>query len=222
MPKDYRRQLEAILFIQAKPVTLAKLAKWLGCSVDETSAAVTALTAEYNERKAGLRVVSSNNEVQLTTAGDLHEVVAQVIKDERTGELTKPSLETLAIIAYRSPVTKAELEAIRGVNCSLILRNLLIRGLICEIHDRRLGIEVYDITPEYLQLLGVSSVRELPDYEQLHRDIKIGERLALLEKPGDFFRNEVAVEPISEITGEPTEQTNEPADELNPISTEAD
>lgn len=188
MPRDVERQLEAILFVQAKPVSYTKLAKWLMSSVDEVHQAVAALMEQYRVQQSGLQLIATNTEVQLNTAGDLHDVITRVIKDERTGELTKPALETLAIIAYRSPVTKAELEAIRGVNCSLILRNLLIRGLVSETYDSAQGIEVYDITPEYLQLLGVGSVRDLPDYEHLHKDVKIGERLAILEKPGDFFQ----------------------------------
>lgn len=188
MPRDYQRQLEAILFIQAKPVSYTKLAKWLECTSDDVKIASTTLAALYQQANHGIQLTLTDHEVQLTTAGDLHEVVTRVVKDERTGDLTKPSLETLAIIAYRCPITKAELEAIRGVNCSLILRNLLIRGLVSETYDKTKGIEVYDITPEYLQLLGIGSIRDLPDFEHLHRDLKIGERLALLEKPGDFFQ----------------------------------
>lgn len=188
MPRDLQRQLEAILFIQAKPVSYTKLAKWLQCTTEEVKAATAELASIYQQASHGIQLTFTDHEVQLTTAGDLHEVVTRVVKDERTGDLTKPSLETLAIIAYRSPITKAELEAIRGVNCSLILRNLLIRGLVTETYDKTKGIEVYDITPEYLQLLGIGAVKDLPDFERLHRDLKIGERLALLEKPGDFFQ----------------------------------
>lgn len=182
------QQLEAILFMLAKPVSFSKLAKW----TDSSSADVEAALQHYAKTTAdrGIQVTLTSHEAQLTTAPAMHDVVAKVVKDERSGELTKPSLEALSIIAYRSPITKAELEAIRGVNCSLIVRNLLIRGLITETLDATKGVEVYDITPDYLQLLGVQQVAELPDYERLHRDIQIGERLALLEKPGDFFKAE--------------------------------
>lgn len=211
MPRQPIRELEAILFMQAKPVTFTKLAKWLECTVAEVKAAVADLSAQYKDRQSGLQLSYTETEVQLTTAGELHELITKIVKDERTGELTKPSLETLAIIAYRCPITKAELEAIRGVNCSLILRNLLIRGLVTETFDKTKGIEVYDITPEYLQLLNVSSVNDLPDYERLHRDIKIGERLALLEKPGDFFQaqaNEAAPANVAASVADATEPTN--------------
>lgn len=179
------QQLEAILFVMAKPVSLTKLAKWTNSSVEAVQAALQAYAQTTAER--GIQLSMTSSEAQLTTAPVVHDLIAQIVKDERSGELTKPSLETLSIIAYRSPITKAELEAIRGVNCTLILRNLLIRGLITETMDKLKAVEVYDITPEYLQLLGVQTVAELPDYERLHRDMQIGERLALLEKPGDFF-----------------------------------
>lgn len=182
------KELEAILFLQGKPLTYQKLAKYLNCTVEEVKTGVQELAQTCQQAERGIQVVYTDTEAQLVTAPAVHDLVTKVIHDERTGELTKPSLETLAIVAYRSPVTKAELEAIRGVNCSLILRNLLIRGLVTETFDKAKGIEVYDITTEYLQLLGASSVHDLPDYDKLHRDIQIGERLALLEKPGDFFQ----------------------------------
>jgi segregation and condensation protein B len=182
------QQLEAILFVLAKPTSFTKLAKWTNSTPEAVTAALQAYADTTAER--GIQISLTNAEAQLTTHPVVHELIAQIVKDERSGELTKPSLETLSIIAYRSPITKAELEAIRGVNCSLILRNLLIRGLITETFDKTKAIEVYDITPEYLQLLGVQTVSELPEYERLHRDIQMGERLALLEKPGDFFKAE--------------------------------
>lgn len=180
-------KIEAILFVEAKPIALARLATILNSPTDAVQQAVTVLQQDYEQHQRGLRVITTGSKVQLVTAPELHDVVAAVIKDERTGELSKPSLETLAIIAYRSPVTKAELEMIRGINCSMILRNLLIRGLIEEKFDKAKGVEVYDITPQYLQLLGVGTVQQLPDYERLHRDIKIGEVLAQASPNGDFF-----------------------------------
>ncbi|MFA6474853.1 MAG: SMC-Scp complex subunit ScpB [Patescibacteria group bacterium] len=182
-------QLEAILFVLAKPVSFSKLAKWTNTSIPEVEESLKQYAAMTGER--GINITLTNSEAQLTTAPAVHDIVSQVVKDERTGDLTKPSLETLSIIAYRSPIAKTELEAIRGVNCSLIIRNLLIRGLVTETFDKLKGIEVYDITPEYLQLLGVQTVQDLPEYERLHRDIQLGERLAFLDKPGDFFTNNI-------------------------------
>ena len=101
------------------------------------------------------------------TAPTTTAVAQEFVKEEMTGELTKPSLETLTVIAYRGPVSKPELELIRGVNCSLILRNLLIRGLIEEISDKQRG-RRYQITMDFLKFLGVSSPSELPKYQELN------------------------------------------------------
>lgn len=185
---DLTAQIEALLFIETKPVTWQRLAKLLEVPAAEVEAGAQQLQAQYVTNQRGLAVLVTGNAVQLTTAPEAHDLVSKVIKDERTGDLTRPALETLAIVAYRSPVTKAELEMIRGINCSMIIRNLLIRGLIAETFDKTKGVPVYDITTDYLQLLGVSRVNELPDYEQLHRAISLGDHLAAVEKPGDFFQ----------------------------------
>lgn len=180
--------IEAILFIESKPVTLQQLVKLLQTDKATLVTIIQELCQQYEQQQRGIRIVVTENEVQMTSAPEMHDIVTQLVKDERTGELTTPSLETLAIIAYRSPVTKSEIEAIRGVNCSLIIRNLLIRGLIREDFDKTKGVSIYDITPEYLQLLGLSNAAALPDYEHLHRDITLEEHLGEMEQPDDFFQ----------------------------------
>jgi len=104
----------------------------------------------------------------MVSAPDNVKLIQEFIKDETTGELTRPSLETLTIIAYRGPVSKLDLERIRGVNCSLILRNLLIRGLVESKTEKK---EIYyNITFDFIRFLGVNDIKELPDYERLHTD----------------------------------------------------
>jgi segregation and condensation protein B len=93
--------------------------------------------------------------------------------------LTQPSIETLTIIAYRGPISKAEIEKIRGVNCSLILRNLMIRGLVDFDIDKNNGQELYNVTVDFLQYLGLNTVEDLPDYMRLHQ----------LESLVDFLAN---------------------------------
>ena len=89
--------------------------------------------------------------------------------------MTQPSLETLTIIAYRGPITKPEIEQIRGVNCSLILRNLLIRGLIEEKEDKQRLQNTYTISFDFLRHLGADRVEELPQYSDLHTDEVVGQ-----------------------------------------------
>ncbi len=120
-----------------------------------------------------MRIVRTGSEVQMMTSPELSKLVRDFLKDELTGDLTRPQLETLTIIAYRQPITKPELEQIRGVNCSLIIRNLLMRGLIETEESKEKFGPVYRVTHELMRLLGITEVRELPDYDTLHTDAHI-------------------------------------------------
>ena len=102
------------------------------------------------------------------TAGENAKVVADFVKEEFSGELTRPQLETLTVIAYRGPISKYELEIIRGVNCSLILRNLSIRGLIEEDYDQKKKEMRYRVSIDFFRHLGIQRVEGLPDYDTLH------------------------------------------------------
>jgi segregation and condensation protein B len=99
---------------------------------------------------------------------DNREAAENFLKAEVSGELTRPQLETLTVISYCGPITKPELEQIRGVNCSLILRNLLLRGLVKEMEDPANLLPTYEATMEYIRHLGLNNLRELPDYDKLH------------------------------------------------------
>lgn len=160
--------LESLLFISNQPLSLKELAKAADADISETKETLIKLGNEYQESGRGFILVNNNDKYQLTTAPQNAELISRFLKDETSGELTPASLEALTIIAYRGPLPKAELEMIRGINCSLILRNLLIRGLIEESQDKILGETVYSVTLEFLKYLGVSSLSELPDYEKLH------------------------------------------------------
>lgn len=160
-------QIESLLFVAARPMSMKRLAEACGASKEEVSAALDALMAAYNVEGSGIRLLHNGSEVQLSTSPDNARLVQDFLKDETTGELTKPSLETLTIIAYRGPVTKAELEQIRGVNCSLIIRNLLMRGLVeaqGEPYDPQ---TTFRVTMDFLRFLGVAGVEELPEYDKL-------------------------------------------------------
>lgn len=160
-------KIESILFIAARPMNVKKLAEICGVSKEEVHQALEELIGFYNQSGRGVRIMHLGNDVQMTTAPDMSKMVQEFIKDETTGELTKPSLEALTIIAYRGPITKPELEQIRGVNCSLILRNLMMRGLVEMIGEPGEPQTTYRVTMDFLRFLGVSGVEELPDYDKL-------------------------------------------------------
>jgi len=133
---DLKSQIESLLFTSGRPMAVKKIADLTGADKEEIKNALEELKTALEDREAGLILVKQGEKVELATHPDNNEIIRTYLKDERTGELTRPSLETLTIIAYRGPITKAELEMIRGINCSLILRNLMIRGLITEKADK--------------------------------------------------------------------------------------
>lgn len=175
---DLHRAIETLLFLAGKPLRVKKIAELLGCDQRTARATVDAFRTTWNARGGGTTVAMVDDEVQLVTHPDLREVAEALAKEEVRGELTRPQLEALTVIAYRSPITKAELEHIRGVHCGLILRNLLLRGLVAERRDSARHEDVYEPTMDFLRHLGVSDVRELPDFDRLHSDSVITEYLA--------------------------------------------
>lgn len=179
--------IEALLFVEAKPLTYKKLAKACGVSEAEVENAVRELQRDYEERGGGVALVREGSNVQLMTSPNAADAVADYLKEEETGELTRPSLETLTIIAYRGPVAKSEIELIRGVNCSLILRNLLIRGLAEEVGETDAGSPVYQVTLEFLRTLGITKTSDLPDYGELNKNTHLQEMLERNINSEDFF-----------------------------------
>src|SRR3990167_8145788 len=160
--------LEALLFASAKPVSVASLKKALGVSDETLSEALDDVKTRFNRDTSGIHLVEADGDVQFVTNPACAEALAAFLKVEASGELTRPSLETLTIIAYRGPITKPEIEQIRGVNCSLILRNLMIRGLVEAEEDKRRLMTYYRVTTDFLRFLGFTRVTELPDYDTLH------------------------------------------------------
>jgi len=170
-------QIESILFVSSGPVEIKLLAKICGRSKDEVEVAVEALKDRYNHNESGINIVEHQGKVEMVSSPDNGRLVASVVKEEIYSDLTRPQLETLTVIAYRGPITKFELEQIRGVNCSLILRNLLIKGLVEVKKDKIIDNDVYNISIDFMKHLGINSVVDLPDYEELSKSEVIGEVL---------------------------------------------
>jgi len=162
-------QLEALLLVANKPVSLKELSTAAGVKTAEIETALQEMASDYEQTERGWRLISAGNNYQLVSAGEHAALIKNFLKTEANGELSQPSLEALTIIAYRGPVSKLELERIRGVNCSLIIRNLLLRGLIEEIFDKQKNENYYQATLDFVRFLGLGSVAELPDYERLHQ-----------------------------------------------------
>lgn len=160
-------QVESILFVLNKPIEIKKIAQLCGRSVAEVEVVLENLKHKYNNQESGVRILFTGKEIQLVSSPDNSELVAGLVKEEIEGELTRPQLEALTVIAYRGPITKLELEQIRGVNCSLILRNLIIKGLVEVEEDKVIENNKYRITATLMRHLGITAVEELPRYQEL-------------------------------------------------------
>ena len=179
---EIKSKIESLLFISAKPMTIKQLSDLLKIKEKEIKLAGDELVEEYKNNKKGIQIIKNGSKYQMVSSPENAKFVQEFIKDETTGELTRPSLETLTIIAYRGPISKIDLDRIRGVNCSLILRNLLLRGLIEAKQDKKKNEIYHSITFEFIRFLGVNDISELPDYERLNKDDTIDRMLEVEEK----------------------------------------
>ena len=162
-------KIESILFVASKPISVKRMASVLKTSAKEVAASLAELRAKYNQPDSGIALLQNGEEWQMAANAENKEVSENFLKSEVSGELTRPQLETLTVISYCGPITKPELEQIRGVNCGLILRNLMLRGLVKENEDSANLLPTYEITMDYLRHLGLNSLAELPDYSLLHQ-----------------------------------------------------
>ena len=178
-PEKLKSVVESILFVSGEPMAILRLAKVTDSTEAEIEECVTMLMADYVSGCRGLRIVKIKDTIQLVTNPENAEFVAELVKSEIQENLSQSALEVLSIIAYRGPVTRTDIEAIRGVNCSFTLRALLIRGLI----ERTENIEdsrryLYSISFDFLRKLGLDSVEKLPDWEKLSKKMEeVGESL---------------------------------------------
>lgn len=170
-------KIEAILFLSTRPVSFSKIAKIAGVKDSEVKKAVEELQENRNKEDSGIHVVVGESVIELATNPDFADVLKKMTREETEGELTRPQLETLTIVAYRGPITKPEIEHIRGVNCSIILRNLSMRGLIVEKEDPNRLQNKFTVSTEMLRHLGVGSVKELPDFKKFSENEKISKLL---------------------------------------------
>lgn len=154
--------IESILFAAGEPVALSELASLLSCTKPELRSLLEAMQADAASR--GIRPVWDTRVAQLVTAPDTAPFVARYLQTELRGALSQSALETLAIIAYRGPATRPQIEAIRGVQSAAAVRTLTIRGLITDVgRSNTPGRPIrYQTTVELLKQLGIQSAAELP------------------------------------------------------------
>jgi len=163
-------KLEALLFVAAEPATTTQLATALDVSASVIERGLNELDTSLQSR--GLRLQRHAGRVQLTTAPELAEVVERFLGLEATTHLSRAALETLAIIAYQQPVTRPQIDSIRGVNSDSMMKSLLSKGLVLE-SGRADGPGrpiLYSTTPEFLQHFGLGSILEMPPLAKPEED----------------------------------------------------
>lgn len=164
-------KIEALLFWKAEPVSIKKLAELLKTDQKEIVAGLDEL--ETKLKGGGLTLVRDENEVMLGTAKEYSSLIEEITKEEIGRDLGKAGLETLSIILYQGPISRSEIDYIRGVNSQFIIRNLLVRGLIDRVeHPGDARIFLYKPTLALLSHLGVSKVTDLPEYSQVRDEIE--------------------------------------------------
>lgn len=172
---DLARQLEAILFVVDEPQSLVSLATAVGAPVAAVRQAVEGLVADYDGLTGGPRRGFELREVgggwRLYVREDHDGLVAEFIGGQTPSRLSQAALETLAVIAYKQPVTRGQVASIRAVNVDSVVRTLVARGLITEVgQDAETGAILYGTTDALLGHLGLNSLEELPHISPLLDD----------------------------------------------------
>ena len=165
MPLPAKAMVESLLFVADAAVELDRITGALEIKLDAVEQALQELAEEYKER--GVRLQRKGRRVQLVTAPEVAQYVRRFLGLELTGRLSPAALETLAIVAYRQPVTRSQVESIRGVNSDSVVRTLVNRGLVEEIGRlEQVGRPIiYGTTFEFLQQFGLTGLEQLPPLE---------------------------------------------------------
>jgi len=161
---ELRPALEAVLMVADQPLDHVTLASAVGYPPGEVSAALAALAEEYAEQGRGFDLRNVAGGWRYYTREDYAGVVEKFVLDGQQARLTQAALETLAVVAYKQPVSRARVSAIRGVNVDGVMRTLVARGLVEEAgHDAETTATLYRTTGYFLERIGVASLEELPE-----------------------------------------------------------
>lgn len=170
-PLSLSSRLEAVLFFHAEPMSIKELAKIIKEPTE--SVGVALLELENSLVGRGVSLIHTNDLYSLGTAKEASLLIEELTKEELSKDIGKAGLETLAIIMYKGAVTRKEIDFIRGVNSTFIIRNLLIRGLIERIEDDKDKRQFrYRATIDLLSHLGLSKVEDLPEFSVMKVELE--------------------------------------------------
>jgi segregation and condensation protein B len=197
-----RPSLEALLMVADQPLETVTLATAVGYPVAEVIAALEGLVAEYAEQGRGFELRNVGGGWRYYTRDEYAAVVEGFVLDGQQARLTQAALETLAVVAYKQPISRARVSAIRGVNVDGVMRTLLTRGLVEEAgQDHETGANLYRTTGYFLERIGVTSLDELPELAPYLPDMEdLEDELAEFAGPA---ASEQQPEPTPDTTQEP-------------------
>lgn len=166
--------IESILFTSGEEIGFAQLVKILEVKESDLREALGELTSEYEKNKRGIIIVENNKNIQLVTNPENALFIEKTIKKNLQEALSRTALEVLSIVAYRGPVSRSDIESIRGVNSSFTLRNLLMRGLIVRnISQNDQRGYLYNISLDFIKKMGLNKIEELPNFTNLSKDQRV-------------------------------------------------
>lgn len=157
--------IEGLLFVASEPVSVNQLASAIDCTPGQVEAALQSW--QENSASRGMQLQRYGNKVQLVSDPELTEIIERFLGLTATAKLSTPALETLAIVAYRQPITRPQIEAIRGVNSDGVLRTLVSKGLVEEVGrlDSVGQPVLFGTTFEFLRYFGIASMDDLPELD---------------------------------------------------------
>lgn len=165
------QKIESVLFFKGEPMSKKDLAEFFKVNLGDLDASIEQLRKALEGR--GIVLLENGDEISLGTSSEFSELITQLQKSELQKDLSKATMETLSIILYKNGVTRSEIDYIRGVNSSFILRTLSIRGLIEKTIDKKDSRRyIYKPTFELLGFMGVERVSDLPNYEFVNKKLE--------------------------------------------------
>ena len=168
------RVVEALLLVVDSPISVETLASATAQPSDRIADGLRRIAAELTERDSGIDLRETGGGWRMYTRSRFAPYVERLLLDGARSKLTRAALETLAVVAYRQPVTRARVSAVRGVNCDAVIRTLVARGLITEAGtDSDSGATTFSTTEMFLERLGLTSLAELPDIAPLLPDVDV-------------------------------------------------
>ncbi len=160
------------MFVSGEGMAVSRLASLLKKSDAEIKSALAELENHLSEYHA-IALLKDGDKVSLVSSKDVSKLVEDFAKEEFAGELTRAALETMTVIAYKGPLKRSEIDYVRGVNSSFILRNLLMRGLVERVRDPKDSrAYLYRASSDFLKFLGLNSISELPEYGQMAQKLE--------------------------------------------------